>query len=174
MMKKFIFYMTAALVCVCVLNACDDKGLGDPLATKMKIESSTYNVSIGKTSADTTVATIRWIDIKSPSYKLTLSNSKNDTTVVLTDNSKAADNNVRVLTLSDKQILDYLHQMHLTENTTDTLKLTIAGTRTDGVADSVTATINVTVQNSSIAALSDKNIPKVSYNLLSVKSVPDI
>ncbi|MDP4227973.1 MAG: hypothetical protein Q8910_16560, partial [Bacteroidota bacterium] len=47
-------------------------------------------------------------------------------------------------------------------------------TRTDGVADSVTATINVTVQNSSIAALSDKNIPKVSYNLLSVKSVPDI
>ncbi|MDP4241050.1 MAG: hypothetical protein Q8904_16435 [Bacteroidota bacterium] len=174
MMKKFIFYITAALVCICILNACDDKGMGDPLATQMKIESSAYNVSIGKTTADTTVATIRWIDIKSPSYKLTLSNSQNDTTVVLPDNSKAAENNIRVMTISDKQILDYLNQMHLTENTTDILKLTIAGTRTDGVADSITATINVTVQNSSIAALSIRKIPKVSYSLLSVKSVPGI
>lgn len=174
-MKKFIFYIIAALVCTCVLNACDDKGMGDPLATQMEIESSAYNVSIDTTTtADTTITTVRWIDIKSPSYKLTLSNSKNDTTVVFPDNSKVADNKVRVMTLSNKQILDYLNQMHLKGDATATLKLTIAGTRTDGVADSVVATINVTYQTANPpAAFSDGNKHAVS-SLLFEKSVPGV
>jgi hypothetical protein len=131
------------LIGICGLNACDDNGMGDPLATKLKMESSSYDISISKTAiADTVVATIRWIDIKS-SYTLTLSNSVNNNTVDLSGNDKGADNNVRLITFTDKQLLAYLTQMQLSGDQTAVLTLTIAGTRTDGKADEVSATINI-------------------------------
>jgi hypothetical protein len=144
MKKNVLFYIMFCLVGICILNACDDNGVGKPLATKMKMELSDYTVNIGKVAADTTVATIRWIDINSPSYTLTLSNATNATKLSLPDRSKLGQYNVKSMTLSDKQILDYLSQMELTDETTPTLQLKIAGTRTDGVADSISATINVT------------------------------
>lgn len=143
MRKNVLFYIMFCLVGICVLNACDNNGMGKPLATKMKMELSDYTVNIGKIAADTTVATIRWIDINSPSYTLTLSNTVNTTKLSLPDRSKLGQYNVKSMTLSDKQILDYLSQMELTDGTIPVLQLKITGTRTDGVADSISATINV-------------------------------
>lgn len=153
-MKKFILsiidkrFLLILLSCIWVLNACEDNGVGDPMPAKIKIESATYNVPVSKTAiADTTVATIRWIDIKSTSYTLTLTNSVNDNKIELTQKGTAAANNVMFINLSDKQVLDYLTQMQLTEETSASLTLTIEGTKTDGVADKVTTTIYVTMLN---------------------------
>ncbi|HEX3009213.1 MAG TPA: hypothetical protein VHO90_16535 [Bacteroidales bacterium] len=145
--KKFLLIL---VLCVLVLNACEDNGVGEPMPAKMKVESATYNVPVSKTAiADTTVATIRWIDIKSPSYTLTLTNSVNDTKIELTQKGTAAENDVMFITLSDKQVLDYLTQMQLTDGTSATLTLTITGTKSDGVSDKVATTINVTLLDAS-------------------------
>lgn len=151
-MKKFILSIIdlksflILLSCLWVLSACEENGMGDSMPAKMKIESATYNVPVSKTAiADTTVATIRWIDIKSPSYALTLTNSVNDTKIDLPEKGTAAANNVMFINLSDKQLLDYLAQMQLTSGASATLTLTITGTKADGVTDKAVTTINVTL-----------------------------
>lgn len=142
-MKNSIPFIIIAFICLCALNACNDNGMGVPLATQMKIESSSYNVSLGVTAADTAVVTLRWIDIHSPSYTLTLSNSENTNKVVLPDKSKTSDNNVRAMSITDTQIQNSLTQMQLTNGEVTVLNLTIVGTRMDGAVDSVSTTINV-------------------------------
>jgi hypothetical protein len=153
-MKRFILSILdknlwlVLLIGLLGLNACEENGVGEPMPTKMKVESATYNVPVSKTAiADTTVATIRWIDIKSPSYALTLTNSVNDIKIELTQKGTAAENNVMFITLSDKQVLDFLTQMQLTDGSSATLTLTIAGTKSDGVPDKVATTISVTLLN---------------------------
>jgi hypothetical protein len=141
-MKNSILTIMLVLVVVCGFYACDNNGVGQPLATHLKVESSEYNINIGAVGVDTTVTTVRWIDI-SPSYVLKLSNSRNANLIILSDKSKAAENNVRVLTFSDSQLLEYINQMALSTNDADTLNLKIIGTRSDGVADSVSTAINV-------------------------------
>lgn len=141
-MKNSILTIILVFVVVCAFYACDNNGVGQPLATHLKVESSEYNVNIGAVGVDTTVATVRWIDM-SPSYILKLSNTKNSNQLILSDKSKAAENNIRVLTFTDSQLLDYMNQMVLSANDADTLNLKITGIRSDGVADSVSTAINV-------------------------------
>ncbi len=141
-MKNSILTIILILVVVCAFDACDNNGVGQPLATHLKVESSEYNINIGAVGVDTTVTTVRWIDMSS-SYELKLSNSKNGNQIILSDKSKAAENNIRVLTFSDSQFLDYINQMALSTNDADTLSLKIIGTRSDGVVDSVSTVINV-------------------------------
>lgn len=141
-MKNSILTIMLVFVVVCAFYACDNNGVGQPLATHLKVESSEYDVKIGTVGVDTTVATVRWVDM-SPSYVLKLSNSRNDNQIMWSDKSKAAENNIRVLTLSDSQLLDYINQMALPTNDADTLNLKIVGTRSDGVADSISTAINV-------------------------------
>ncbi|NLI35106.1 MAG: hypothetical protein GX416_01110 [Bacteroidales bacterium] len=141
-MKNSILTIILVFVVVCAFYACDNNGVGQPLATHLKVESSEYNVNIGAVGVDTTVATVRWIDMSS-SYILRLSNTKNSNQLILSDKSKAAENNIRVLTFTDSQLLDYMNQMVLSANDADTLNLKITGIRSDGVADSVSTAINV-------------------------------
>lgn len=141
-MKNSILTIMLVFVVVCAFYACDNNGVGQPLATHLKVESSEYDVKIGAVGVDTTVATVRWIDM-SPSYTLKLSNSSNGNQIILSDKSITAENNIRVLTFSDSQLLNYINQMALSTNDADTLSLKIIGTRSDGVVDSVSTAINV-------------------------------
>ena len=80
-MKNSILTIILVFVVVCAFYACDNNGVGQPLATHLKVESSEYNVNIGAVGVDTTVATVRWIDMSS-SYILRLSNTKNSNQLI--------------------------------------------------------------------------------------------
>ena len=171
---KFFFFIFVAMPCIC-MQGC--KANEVPNNAPISINSPLYNISICKTKvADTTVVKINWNgDVKSSSYTLTLSNNINNIKIVLPYSSTVDTKGIRTISISDKQILDYISQMNLSKNTTVTLRLTISGAKSDGTSESASTYIYVSYKNCySLSTLTSDSIRVVSYNLLFEKSVPNV
>lgn len=143
-MRK-ILYALILLAGIFTFVACDtDDGVGKPQPQRIVLENTSFEVVIGQVPADTTVLNLRWIDAAPPqTYRLTLANALNANTVDIADNSQPGNFNVKTLPITDTQLVGYMEQMQVPAEGSQPLQLTIFGNKSNGVADSVTAHINV-------------------------------
>lgn len=147
-MKNYIYFLIGCFVTICSFSACDDNGMGVPLATQINVQSSSFDLTVVPTeTADTTLATVRWVDINSK-YTLKFSNSTNDSTVTFADSSTTVvneDYTIRELPFTDTQLVYYMGKMGLSMDDDATLTLKILGTKSDGVADSAAVSFSLSV-----------------------------
>ena len=92
-----------------VLGACSDvEGAGEPKAPLLKVESEDYYVQITQENKDGLAFVYRWINQESAQNILTVTMEDSEEVITIPDKSILTYNNVRELSFSNKELMDYL------------------------------------------------------------------